>query len=122
MSSMILGASWAHARISAHHVARKFAFGRPASGPDKRRAPTEWRAPRNDMLGLRQQKTTGWKRCDRRMAVPSHRGVRDGEVPAQRAEGSCFSMKDMTPPSPYDDDASPALLGRKEKAQGEAAM
>jgi hypothetical protein len=36
--------------------------------------------------------------------LPPFRGVREGEVPAQRAEGSWVSLLPlMTPPSPYGD-------------------
>jgi hypothetical protein len=39
--------------------------------------------------------------------------VIDGEVSAKRTEGSWTSIRLMTPPSAYDADTSPALLGRK---------
>ncbi len=43
------------------------------------------------------------------IVVPPLRGVREGEVPAQRAEGSeaTATLRLMTPPSPFDGDTSP---------------
>ena len=50
------------------------------------------------------------------VATPPHRGVRDGEVPAKRAEGSegswaTHSLRLMTPPPSYDEGTSPAKAG-----------
>jgi len=58
---------------------------------------------------------------------PPHRGIRDGEVPAQRAEGSwaTAALWPKTPPSPSDGDTSPARAprrgGKRHKAAGGTA-
>jgi hypothetical protein len=49
-----------------------------------------------------------------RIAFPSLRGVREGEVPAQRAEGSwASSLPLMTPPSPAGDTSPRKTRGGK---------
>jgi len=47
--------------------------------------------------------------------VPPLRGVRAGEVPAQRADGSWATVMLwlMTPPSPYDGDTPPSRDPRR---------